>query len=86
VVIFDLVVTPLLLLPYHYDRPEILAAADVLRIVVLAFIGVWLIPAVGPAGAVAARLGAGIAGAILTLTLLARRHQSDDEAPRDATF
>jgi O-antigen/teichoic acid export membrane protein len=85
VVIFDLVVTPLLLLPYHYNRPEFLVAADALRVFVLAFIGVWLIPVVGPAGAVAARLGAGVAGAILTLALLARHHQTDDAASSDAT-
>jgi O-antigen/teichoic acid export membrane protein len=80
VVIFELMVTPLLLLPFHYDRPVFLAAADGLRIGVLALIGVWLIPVIGPTGAVAARLGAGIAGAVLTLTLLARRRQSDASA------
>jgi O-antigen/teichoic acid export membrane protein len=84
VVVFDLVVTPLLLLPYHYDRPEILAAADALRVIALALVGVWLIPIVGPAGAVAARLGAGVAGAALTLALLARHHQADGDAPSDA--
>jgi len=77
VVIFDLYVTPLLLLPYHYDRPDFLAAADALRIVVVAFLGIWLIPAIGPTGAVAARLGAGVAGAGLTVALLARRRGGD---------
>lgn len=85
VVIFDLMVTPLLLLPYHYDRPEVLAVADALRVIALALIGVWLIPIVGPAGAVAARLGAGVVGAALVLALLARHQETDGDAPFDAT-
>jgi O-antigen/teichoic acid export membrane protein len=85
VVIFDLVVTPLLLLPYHYNRPEILTAADAFRVLALLLIGIWLIPIVGPEGAAAARLGAGVAGAALTVTLLARRRQTDGGPAPDAT-
>lgn len=70
VVIFDIFATPLLLLAFPLDQPKLLAAADALRAVTLALAGVWLIPAYGPAGAVAAKLVAKVAGAVLTVGVL----------------
>ncbi|MFN8517654.1 MAG: oligosaccharide flippase family protein, partial [Thermomicrobiales bacterium] len=68
VVIFDLLTTPLVLLAYHHQRPQLLAGADLLRVVVLLAVGAVLIPAAGPlggvTGAVVARLVAKAAGVL----------------------
>jgi O-antigen/teichoic acid export membrane protein len=72
VVIFDVLVTPLLLLPLSYKRPHLLAAADALRAGTLGAVGIALIPAFGAVGAVAARLAAKVAGAALVVVALRR--------------
>lgn len=80
VVIFDVFATPLLLLAFPLNQPQLLAAADALRAGTLALTAAWLIPAYGPTGAVAAKFGAKVAGAVLTLMVLARQ-RSEVEAP-----
>jgi O-antigen/teichoic acid export membrane protein len=76
VVIFDLFTTPVVLLVYHHERPQLLAGADLLRVGVLLVVGAALIPAAGPlggvTGAVVARLAAKVAGFLLILTRLPR--------------
>jgi O-antigen/teichoic acid export membrane protein len=67
VAIFDVLVTPLLLLPLAYRRPRVLAAADVVRAITLVVVALGLIPAYGAAGAIAARFLARVAGAVLVL-------------------
>lgn len=66
VVIVDSFATPLHLLPYHYNRPRLLAGSDALRVAVLLALGTWRIPAAGAIGgdigAVIARFGAKVAG------------------------
>lgn len=73
VVIFDAFTTPLLLLSYHFNRPKLLAAAEVLRAGMLLLAGAALIPATGAPGAIVAKLAAKLAGAGLTLAALTRR-------------
>jgi O-antigen/teichoic acid export membrane protein len=70
VMMFDVLLTPLLLLPLAYRQARVLAAADAVRAVTLAVVAVALIPRYGPFGAVAARFLARVAGAALVLAAL----------------
>jgi O-antigen/teichoic acid export membrane protein len=70
VMIFDVLVTPFLLLPLAYRRPRLLAAADALRTVTLIGFAIALMPAYGAFGAVAARFASHIAGAVLVAIAL----------------
>jgi O-antigen/teichoic acid export membrane protein len=72
VVIFDVLTTPLLLLPLAYRQPRQMAAAEALRATTLALVAFGLVPAYGALGAVAARLAARVAGAALVLSLVWR--------------
>ena len=72
VVACDVVLTPMLLLPLTYQRPQVMAAADALRATTLGVVGAGLIPGYGPVGAVSARLAAKLAGAALVLLALQR--------------
>jgi O-antigen/teichoic acid export membrane protein len=70
VMIFDVLVTPFLLLPLAYRQPKVLAAADALRATTLIVVAVASIPTYGAFGAIAARLSARLAGAALVLGAL----------------
>jgi O-antigen/teichoic acid export membrane protein len=70
VAIVDVLLTPFLLLPLAYRQPRLLAAADGARAVTLVLFAVALIPSIGAYGAVAARLAARIAGAVLVAVAL----------------
>jgi len=70
VMIFDVVLTPFLLLPLAYRQPRLLAAADALRAITLVIVAVGSIPAYGAFGAIAARFAARLAGAVLVLGAL----------------
>jgi hypothetical protein len=59
-----------LLLAFPLNQPKLLATADGVRAATLALGAAWLIPTYGPAGAVAAKFGAKVAGAVLTLGVL----------------
>ena len=90
VVIFDVLATPVLLLPLAYRRPRQLAAADALRAVTLGAVGLSLVPLHGPLGAIAARLVARVAGAVLIVGLLGRsgaplqvQHEADGRSRHD---
>jgi O-antigen/teichoic acid export membrane protein len=81
VVIFDIITLPASLLIYTFDRPDLAALAEGWRVVILILIGIWLIPSLGPAGAVLAKFCARAVGIIVTITLLAhhynrKRHSS----------
>ena len=78
VAIFDLLTTPLLVLPYRYDDLRLLAIADAVRMLTLTAIGSQLIPALGPSGAVMARMAARVAGAALVGAAIARRTSQTD--------
>ena len=85
VIVFDVLVTPLLLLPLAYRRPKLLAAADALRAVTLVLVALGLIPIYGAIGAILARFAARIAGALLVLAALSLRRAplqvQHEEAP-----
>jgi O-antigen/teichoic acid export membrane protein len=70
VMIFDVLLTPFLLLPLAYRQPRLLAAADALRAVTLVLVATGLIPIYGAFGAILARFAARIAGAVLVLGAL----------------
>jgi PST family polysaccharide transporter len=72
VVIFDLLLTPLLLVPLAYRRARVLAAADGARALTLALVGTALVPSLGPIGVVAARFASRLAGAVLVIAALGR--------------
>jgi O-antigen/teichoic acid export membrane protein len=72
VVIFDVLATPIVLLPLAYRRPRQMAAADAVRALTLGVVGIGLVPLIGPLGAIVARLAARVAGAGLVVMLLGR--------------
>ncbi|HEX8967024.1 MAG TPA: oligosaccharide flippase family protein, partial [Chloroflexota bacterium] len=61
VVIFDVMLTPVLLLPLAFRQPRLLAAADAVRALTLVGVGLGLIPAYGAFGAIIARFVARVA-------------------------
>jgi O-antigen/teichoic acid export membrane protein len=70
VMVFDVLLTPFLLLPLAYRQPRLLAAADALRAVTLVLVALATIPTYGAIGAVVARGAARVAGAALVLGAL----------------
>ncbi len=70
VMIFDVLLTPFLLLPLAYRQAKVLAAADATRALTLIAVAVALIPVYGPFGAIAARFASRVAGAMLVLAAL----------------
>jgi O-antigen/teichoic acid export membrane protein len=70
VMMFDVLLTPFLLLPLAYRQAKVLAAADGTRAVTLVAVAVALIPIFGPYGAIVARFLAHVAGAVLVLAVL----------------
>lgn len=73
VVIFDIFVTPALLLAFPLEQPQLIAAGDAVRAGTLGLFGLALVPTFGPASAVIAKLVAKLAGAALVLGLMARQ-------------
>jgi O-antigen/teichoic acid export membrane protein len=80
VMIFDVLLTPFLLLPLAYRQAKVLAAADATRAVILVAVAVALIPAYGAYGAIAARFAAHVAGAALVLASLVIASRSGRQA------
>ena len=72
VVIFDIITLPVLLLIYTFDRPDLSALAEGTRVVTLVLIAMWLIPSLGPVGAIIAKFCAKVVGVLLTVGLLLR--------------
>jgi O-antigen/teichoic acid export membrane protein len=70
VVVFDIVAKPALLLPFTFDQPKLLAAADAARVATLAAITTWMLPLFGPLGAVIARFAARLLGAAVVVGAL----------------
>jgi O-antigen/teichoic acid export membrane protein len=73
VVLLDVFTTPFLLLTFSFNRPKLLAMAEALRAVTLVLVAAWLIPTIGPSGAIIAKFGAKVAGAALLLVVLIRQ-------------
>jgi O-antigen/teichoic acid export membrane protein len=84
VMIFDVLLTPFLLLPLAYRQPKVLAAADGARAVTLVLVGLGLIPLYGAFGAIAARFAARIAGAVLVLATLYTGRQTPQIPNKEA--
>jgi O-antigen/teichoic acid export membrane protein len=84
VAIVDVLLTPFLLLPLAYRQPRLLAAADAARAVTLVLFAVALIPSIGAYGAVAARLAARIAGAVLVAVALYSGRQAFEVQHKEA--
>ena len=74
--IFDVLLTPFLLLPLAYRRPKLLAAADGLRAITLVGVAISVIPVYGAVGAIMARFAARVCGAVLVLVALYSARQS----------
>jgi O-antigen/teichoic acid export membrane protein len=70
VMVFDVLLTPVLLLPLAYRQARLLAAADALRAVTLVLVAVGTIPVYGAIGAIFARFVARVAGAVLVIGAL----------------
>ena len=70
VMVFDVLLTPVLLLPLAYRQARLLAAADALRAITLVLVALGLIPVYGAIGAIIARFAARIAGAALVIGAL----------------
>ena len=70
VMIFDVLLTPVLLLPLAYRQARLLAAADALRAVTLVLVALAAIPLYGAFGAILARFAAHAAGAVLVIGAL----------------
>ena len=75
VAIFDILTLPPLLLIYTFDRSDVAALAETVRLGALVLTGVWLIPILGPFGAVGARFVAKLLGFGFTLVLLIRHYR-----------
>jgi O-antigen/teichoic acid export membrane protein len=80
VVIFDIFTLPALLLIYTFDRPDLSALAEGLRVAILVLLAAWLIPTMGPIGAIIAKFCAKLVGVVITLVLLfqhSSRHEKN---------
>ena len=67
VAIFDLFATPLTLLAFTFNRPRLVAGAEAARTATVAALGLWLIPFLGPTGAVTARFASRVVGAVVVV-------------------
>ena len=83
VVIFDIFTLPALLLIYTFDRPDLSALAEGLRVVTLALLAAWLIPVMGPVGAIVAKFCAKVVGVGITLALLTLESAKEHEDTRN---
>jgi O-antigen/teichoic acid export membrane protein len=70
VMAFDVLLTPLLLLPLAYREARLLAAGDATRAGVLFVVALAAIPTFGASGAILARFASHLAGAVLILSAL----------------
>jgi O-antigen/teichoic acid export membrane protein len=84
VMIFDVMLTPFLLLPLAYRQPRLLAVGDGLRAVTLVLVGIGLIPTYGAFGAIAARFAARVAGAVIVLGALYSGRQALEVQHKEA--
>jgi O-antigen/teichoic acid export membrane protein len=72
VVIFDVLATPIVLLPLAYGQARVLAAADGARGITLGLVALLLLPIFGPTGAVVARFAARLVGASVAVAAVWR--------------
>lgn len=72
VAIFNVMVTPLVMLAFTYDRPKLIALADGVKALGLLAGAVLLVPQIGATGAVIAKFVAAVAGSAVILVFLAQ--------------
>jgi O-antigen/teichoic acid export membrane protein len=72
VAIFNVMVTPLLMLAFTYDRPNLIALSDGVRALVLVVVALALVPQLGTTGAIIAKFSAAIGGSAVILVFLVR--------------
>jgi O-antigen/teichoic acid export membrane protein len=70
--ILNVLVMPVMMLAFTYDRPRLVALGDGVRVATLVIAGIVLIPAVGVNGAVVAKLLAALLGSGIVIFLLVR--------------
>ncbi|MCB9100040.1 MAG: oligosaccharide flippase family protein [Anaerolineales bacterium] len=68
--IFDILTLPPLLLVYTFERSQIAALAEGLRVVILVAVSLWLVSSWGVYGVIVAKLIAKVVGVVVTLGLL----------------
>lgn len=73
VVAVDIFATPLLLLAFPLNRPQLIVLVETVRLGTLLPAALWLIPAYGAAGAALARIISRVAGLVIILFFLGRQ-------------
>lgn len=81
VAMLNVVLTPLLMLAFTYDRPRLIALADGTRALTLLAVALALVPMVGSIGAVVAKLAAALAGGVVILIFIVRQLDSTGQLP-----
>lgn len=76
VTIFDIFTLPALLLIYTFERPDLSALAEFVRVAILLLLALWLTPLWGPVGAITAKFVAKVIGVVITLVLLWRHDEA----------
>jgi lipopolysaccharide exporter len=84
VAIFNILLTPLQMLAFTYDRPWIVAATDGTRALTLLVAGVILVPTLGTSGAVLAKLAAAVAGGVIIIAFVVHQLRSTGDLPVDS--
>lgn len=79
VALLELFATPLQLLVFALDRPQAVAAAEAARAGTLGVAGLWLIPLLGPVGAVGARFASRVVGLAVVLVALRNARMTQPE-------
>lgn len=72
IAIFNVVVMPLLMLAFTYDRPRLIALSDGLRALTLLVVALVLVPGFGTTGAIVAKFIAAGVGSVVILVFLLR--------------
>jgi O-antigen/teichoic acid export membrane protein len=77
IAILNVLVMPVLMLAFTFDRPKLVALGDGVRVVTLVIAGIALIPAIGVNGAVLAKLLAALLGSGVVVSLLVQHARTD---------
>jgi O-antigen/teichoic acid export membrane protein len=72
VAIINILLAPLLMLAFTYDRPKVVALTDGVRALTLLAVAIALVPLIGTTGAVIAKLVSACAGGVIILIFIYR--------------
>jgi O-antigen/teichoic acid export membrane protein len=81
VAILNVILTPLLMLAFTFDRPRLIALTDGVRALTLLIVALVLVPLTGTTGAIIAKLAAALAGGIIILAFVARHVRASGDFP-----